>query len=104
MRTGTGRLLGYAAITLGLATVVALAAGDVLPTLRQVTNTTSGKNQNANIDKKGRIIVFTSNTNHVSGVTDSATGAFDFNDAGNDSAFQTGGPHPDPRCINCDAN
>jgi Tol biopolymer transport system component len=102
MRTGTGRLLGYAAIAVVVAAVVALAAGDVAPTLRRVTNTTSGKNQNANIDKKGRMIVFTSNTNHVSGVTNSAMGAFDFDNAGND--FITGGPHPDPKCINCDGN
>jgi hypothetical protein len=102
MRTGTGRLLGYAAIAVVVAAVVALAAGDVAPTLKRVTNTTSGKNQNANIDKKGRTIVFTSNTNHVSGVTNSAMGAFDFDNAGND--FVTGGPHPDPKCLDCDAN
>src|SRR5689334_6321332 len=102
MRVRTGRLLGYAALVGVVGAAVIALAADVAPTLRRVTNTTSGKNQNANIDKKGRTIVFTSNTNHVTGVTDSAVGAFDFDNSGND--FVTGGPHPDPSCPNCDDN
>lgn len=101
MRTGTGRLLGYAGIAaVVIGAVVALAA-TTTPSSRLVTNTTSGKNQNPNIDKKGRLIVFTSNTNHVSGVMDSATGAFDFDHMGNNFT-PPAATHPNPLCINCD--
>jgi Tol biopolymer transport system component len=73
------------------------------PTPKLVTNTTSGKNQNPSIDKNGNVIVFTSNVNHVSGVTNSPAGTFDHDALGNDFTAPLA-THPDPSCTNCAAS
>src|SRR5262245_27698831 len=81
--------LGTAAV-LG---VVGLAVGVTFtPTPKQVTNTTGGKNQNPSVDKKGNLVVFTSNVNRSAAVSMPGAGAFDFNDLGND--FRPGGAAP----------
>jgi hypothetical protein len=103
MRTGKGRLLSYAGMAAVVVGAVVAIAAVTTPTPRQVTNSTSGASQNPNIDKAGRLIVFTSNVNHVTGVTTSPSGTFDFNNAGNDFT-PPAATHPDPVCINCDAN
>jgi WD40 repeat protein len=88
------------AATFGIA---AIALGVVFqPTPRLVTNTIGGKNQNPSIDKNGNLIVFTSNVNHVSGVTSSPGGTFDRDGSGNDFTA-AGATHPDPSCPNCSA-
>src|SRR5262250_1686183 len=88
---GTASLLGTVGIVVGI---------NFAPTPKLVTNTTSGKNQNPNLDKKGELVVFTSNVNHVSGVDNSsAAGAFDFDSTGNDFT-PPGATHPNPRCLN----
>ncbi len=59
-----------------------------------MTTTPSGKNQNATIDAKGGLIVFTSN------VPDQAATTFDDSSLGN--AFTpAGASHPNPSCSNC---
>ena len=91
---GTAAVLG----TIGIVVGVTFA-----PTPKLVTNTTSGKNQNASVDKRGELVVFTSNVNHVSGVDGSSpAGAFDFDSMGNDFT-PPNATHPDPRCLNCSA-
>lgn len=103
MRTRTGRLLCYVGIAaVGVAAIMAVAA-TLTPSPRQVTNSTSGASQNPNIDKGGRLIVFTSNVNHVSSIVTSPSGTFDFDNAGNDFT-PPAATHPNPVCINCDAN
>ena len=92
-------------IRVGGAVVATVLAGIVIaatisPSPKLVTNTTGGKNQNATIDKSGKLIVFTSNVN------DLAASTFDFDGAGNDFKAPLGTP-PDPSCVNCsnaDAN
>ena len=91
---GTAAVLGTVGIVIGI---------NFAPTPRLVTNTTSGQNQNASLDKRGEFVVFTSNVNHVAGVDNSSpAGAFDFDSSGNDFT-PPGATHPDPRCLNCSA-
>lgn len=84
-----------------LATAMVALSAPVVPTPRRVTNTTSGKNQNPSIDKKGNLIVFQSNVNHTGGVTAPGTGTFDFDNMGNDFTLPAAVP-PDPGCASCD--
>lgn len=88
------------ALALGAALAVAVI---LTPTPKQVTNTTGGSNENAVIDK-GSTIVFTSNVNHVSGVTNSSpASAFDYNHTGNDFTPPLA-THPSPVCLDCAAS
>jgi len=71
-----------------------------------VTNTTGGKNQNPAIDQSGKVIVFTSNTDHrrATGTIFDPPAAFDFNGAGNGFTPPVAAD-PNPSCTNCvDAN
>jgi Tol biopolymer transport system component len=83
-------------------------------TPRQVTNTTSGKNENASTNRNGKLFVFTSNTQHEGNagpqngncqlppeVTDTAPFQFDFDCSGNNFAV-VGVDPPQPLCLNCD--
>ncbi len=89
-----GGALGALAVVSGLA----LAANTFVATVRQATNTTGNKNQNPTVDKGGKFVVFTSDANHVAGVTNSPTGTFDYNGTGN--GFPESGA---PTCPNCAA-
>jgi Tol biopolymer transport system component len=88
-----------AAGALGVA--VALAVTTV-PTPKLVTNTKGGQNQNASINRTGKLIVFTSNVDHVVGVDNSPAGTFDFDSTGNDFT-PPAAVHPNPTCVNCAA-
>src|SRR3989442_13412319 len=97
-RGSQGHWLAGIAATLVVACGLALAASTFIATVRVVTNTTGNKNQNPTVDKGGKLVVFTSNVNHVSGVANSPTGTFDYNGAGN--GFPEFGA---PTCPNCSA-
>src|SRR2546422_11357008 len=97
-RRARGRWIAGGAVALAIAAGFALAAKTFVATVRLVTNTTANKNQNPTVDKGGKLVVFTSNVNHVSGVANSPTGTFDYNGAGN--GFPEFGA---PTCLNCSA-
>lgn len=78
-----------AAAMAGTALAVSLS-----PSPRLVTNTNGGKNQNATIDKSGKLITFTSSVN------DLGAGTFDHDGTGNDFRLPLE-PAPQPVCVNC---
>ncbi|MDG2308401.1 MAG: hypothetical protein P8R42_27805 [Candidatus Binatia bacterium] len=78
----TGSALGYVKIA----------------TAKLVTNTKNGSNEMVALDKKGQVAVFVSNSDHLAGVAPPATGAFDYDGAGNGFAS---GAAPSPSCTNC---
>lgn len=87
-----------------LSLVAARAASAFIPiaSAGQVTNTKNGRNENPTIDKSGKIVVFTSNSDHVAGVSNAPAGTFDWDGSGN--AFTpVGATPPDPSCTNCSA-
>jgi hypothetical protein len=85
-------LLTFATIPL----VVGLALATlVTPTPSEVTTTSGGQNQNATVDGKGDMVVFTSNA------TDNGSSTFDAGGLGN-GFTPPGATPPNPVCTNCD--
>lgn len=69
-------------------------------TPRVVTNSTGGQNQDASIDRSGKWVLFRSNVNQTTGVTDPGIGTFDFDNSG--AGFTPpGATPPDPSCPSC---
>lgn len=87
------------AAVLSLTLAGSASAYEPIATAKQVTNTKNNNNLHPTLDKKAQVMVFVSNSDHVSGVSTPTSGAFDYDDTGND--FANGDPSPAPSCVNC---
>ena len=94
------RFLFIGTALLSAASVAPASAFDFFATANLVTNTKNRRNEMPTLDKKGQVLVFVSNSDHVSGVLTSPAGTFDYDETGNDFATSAA---QNPVCTNCTA-